>query len=408
MAVSMKTLQRADRFLGRPAFQLLRPLARRRRGARAVGPRCAGEAQRVLLIKFWGIGSLQLLTPATKSLRKRHPEASLELLTLIGNRAFAEGLGAFDRVHTLDVSTSWWRIVERLFALVLRLRKLRYDVVYDFEFFTHFSAVLSVLSGAPRSVGFAAKLMLRGGLHTEWSPFRRSWHVARNFRALAGGEDGTLIEPDDVLPYAVSDRDRAECAAALLAANGRRGGFVVLNPNAGHLSLERRWPPERFAELARSLVLEDGLNVCLIGSEGERGRAHEIRVRAGKLSEGGFIDLSGRLSVGGLCALLESARVVVSNDSGPMHIAAALGTPTLGLFGPETPQMYRPIGRRAFALWNPPACSPCLNVHDNKLGGCFRGRPECMTNLSVALVQAAVREELAAQALEPQPTLRRP
>ena len=85
-----------------------------------------------------------------------------------------------------------------------------------------------------------------------------------------------------------------------------------------------------------------------------------------------------------------------------MHLAAALGTPTFGLFGPETPVMYRPLGARAHALWNPPACSPCLNVHDNKLGGCFRGRPECMTNLSVGAVLAAVREELGvAAASEP-------
>jgi len=397
MAVSMKILQRADRLLGRPAFLLLRPLARRRR--RLHDREGEAPVKRVLLVKFWGIGSLQLLTPAVRTLRERHPGASLELLTLVGNREFGEGLGVFDELHTLDVGTSAWRLIGRITALVWRLRRMHFDAVYDFEFFTHVSAVLSLLSGAPRSAGFAAKRMPRGGLHTEWSAFRRSWHVARNFRALAGGESGLAVEPSELTPFPVSDGDRAACAAALLQARDSRDeearDLVVLNPNAGSLSLERRWPPERFADLARRLILEDGSRVVLIGAPSERGRAHEVRVRAGKLPPGTLVDLSGELSIGALCALFEGAHALVTNDSGPMHLAAALGTPVFGLFGPETPQMYRPLGARAFALWNPPACSPCLNVHDNKLGGCFRGRPECMTNLSVALVHAAVREELA-------------
>jgi heptosyltransferase-2 len=74
-----------------------------------------------------------------------------------------------------------------------------------------------------------------------------------------------------------------------------------------------------------------------------------------------------------------------------MHIGAALGTPTLGLFGPETPVMYAPIGARTSALWRPPVCSPCINVHDNKVANCVRGHPECLTNLSVEEVHEELR-----------------
>jgi heptosyltransferase-2 len=66
-----------------------------------------------------------------------------------------------------------------------------------------------------------------------------------------------------------------------------------------------------------------------------------------------------------------------------MHLAAASGTPTLGLFGPETPVMYGPIGTRSKALYRPPACSPCINVHENKVVSCFRGRPECLLAIDV-------------------------
>ena len=306
MTVPMKTLQRADRLLGRPAMVLLRPFVQRRRVPETV--------RRVLLVKFWGIGSLQLLTPAVDVLRTRHPEARLELLTLLQNRELARGLEVFDEVHTLDLAAGWGRLMARVVALLARMRRRSFDLVYDFEFFTCFSAVLSVLCGAKASAGFAAPYLARRGLHTEWTPFRRSWHVARNFRALAGGENGRAVEAGDLRPFRVEPGHRAEAAARLLESGLRPGPLVVLNPNAGHLSLERRWPPERFAALARALVLEDGASVCLIGSAAERGRCLEVRVRAGELPHGGLVDLSGRLSVGGLCPLLDGARAVVTND----------------------------------------------------------------------------------------------
>jgi ADP-heptose:LPS heptosyltransferase len=392
MAIPMHSLQAADRALGRVACAALQPL----RWSRAL-KRPRPRAERVLLIKFWGVGSLQLLTPAVRTLRRRHPGASLTLLTLSQNGAFAEGLGVFDQVLPFDVETSSWpRMLARILALVRELRRRRFDVVYDFEFFTRFSAVISLLSGAVLTRGFAAPTVWRGGFHAETVPFNRYWHVARNFRCLAGGESGLDVEPADLASFLVQQEDRLEAAAALFGAGvGADGPLVVLNPNAGTLSLERRWPRERFAELSRRLVLEQGARVVLIGAPSERAWTAEVVALAGELPEGRLADLSGRLGIGGLHALLDAAAAFVSNDSGPMHLGAALGTPTIGLFGPETPVMYRPLGARATFLYDPPACSPCINVHDNKLAVCWRGRAECLMNLSVERVLERVRAELA-------------
>ena len=74
---------------------------------------------------------------------------------------------------------------------------------------------------------------------------------------------------------------------------------------------------------------------------------------------------------------------MVSNDSGPMHLAAALGVPTIGLFGPETPVMYAPLGSHTAVFYRPPQCSPCINVHDNKLSNCVLGSPECLVSIEV-------------------------
>jgi ADP-heptose:LPS heptosyltransferase len=381
--IAMQRLQRADQQLGMLACLALQPLRLLPRGA---GRR--GDLERVLLVKFWGIGSLQLLTPAVETLRRRHPGARLELLTLRQNGEFARGLGVFDEVLELDVeSSSWAPLLARITRTLFALRRRRYSALYDFEFFTRFSAVVTAIVGAPLRAGFASPRVWRGGFHNHTAPFNRYWHVARNFRCLAGGENGRAVGHADVAASAVDDAAR-ERVDALLGEEGLSGAgpLVVLNPNAGALSLERRWPPQHFAELATRLARDLDARIALIGSRSEREWTGEVTARVGPECTR-LANLAGRLDTAALNALLERADLFVGNDSGPMHLAAALGTPTLGLFGPETPVMYEPLGRRARALYRPPACSPCINVHDNKLSSCSRGRPECLLNLGVDLVE---------------------
>jgi ADP-heptose:LPS heptosyltransferase len=266
----------------------------------------------VLLIKFWGIGSLQLLTPAARTLRSRHPEARLTLLTLRDNAEFARGLGVVDDVVTLDVATGrgvrgWTRIVTRILALLVDLRRRRFDTVYDFEFFTRFSALVSLATGARETAGFAAPSVWRGGFHRSTVPFNRYWHVARNFRALAGGEDGREVQPADIAAFRSTPAQRA-AARDRLADGGVPAGrpYVVLNPNAGELSLERRWPASSFAELARALAAQDGIAVVLVGSRAEADYVHAIAQRAiagagasvGDAAAGRVVDLSGQLAIG--------------------------------------------------------------------------------------------------------------
>jgi ADP-heptose:LPS heptosyltransferase len=394
----MKRLQQADKFLGLFACAALQPL----RLLRARGSD-ASAAQKILLVKFWGIGSLQLLTPAVSSLRSQFPRARLVLLTLRQNEEFARGLRVFDEVMTLDVGVShgvrgWSKLFGRIAALVRDLRREGFDSVYDFEFFTRFSAVISLAAGAGTIVGFSAPGVWRGGFHTHTIQFNRYWHVSRNFRALAGGESGDEIEA--LTPFPTRAADAEELDERLERAGVPAGRpLAVLNANAGSLALERRWPPASFAALARRLALEDGTPVVFVGSAEERTYVAGIARAAGPAPRGLIVDLSGQLTIGELTALLDRAAVHVTNDSGPMHVGAALGTPTIALFGPETPVMYGPVGPRSIALWRPPPCSPCINVHDNKVLNCVRGFPECLTNISVDLVLSETRQRLAENVL---------
>lgn len=378
----MKALQRADKLLGLLACALLQPykLVRERP--------VDGPARKVLVIKFWGVGSLQLLTPAIATLRRRHPFAEIKFLTLATNREFAERLHVFDSVLSVDVAgAGWLRVAARIVRLVRALRDEQFDVVYDFEFFTRFSSIVALLTRAPRRHGFESPRAWRGRFHTQASVFNRYWHVSRNFRALAGGEDGRNVTASDVKPLYFDEHDEAR-AVSVLETHGlsEQYVYVVLNPNAGELSLERRWPAANFIELAQRFLTLEKWCVVMIGSAAEREYVQGIVAR---VAHPRCVNLAGQLRTPELSALFARSAVVVSNDSGPMHIAAAIGAPTLGLFGPETPVMYGPLGLRARALYRPTHCSPCINVHDNKVASCIYGEPQCLTAIGVEEVHAA-------------------
>jgi lipopolysaccharide heptosyltransferase II len=391
-SIAIQRLQAVDRRLGWFACVLIQPWRwlRRFRRSSAMGP-----AEEILLIKFWGIGSLQLLTPAVEVLRRRHQGARITLLTLRENVEFAEGLDVFDAVRPFNTqASSWFDLTRRIVGLARSLRAASYDCVYDFEFFTRFSALVSFLTGAGRTTGFNSSSTWRGALHSDNITFNRYWHVARNFRALAGGETGDPVPVDELSAFQVSAGDEASLAELFEHTGVRSGPYVVLNPNAGRLSLERRWSRANFAELARKIQSNTDATVIVVGSKSEQEYTAELRNLTTDLDPTRLVDLAGQMSIGELAALLRGAAAVVSNDSGPMHLSAALGAPTLGLFGPETPLMYEPLGPKAEHLYRPTICSPCINVHQGKVATCIHSRPECLENITVGEVWSWLERSL--------------
>ncbi|HET6204013.1 MAG TPA: glycosyltransferase family 9 protein [Planctomycetota bacterium] len=386
MRFRLSTLQRIDRDLGPWACAGLQPL----RWVRARRPPEA-PVRSILAVKFWGIGSLVLLGPALRALRERHPRARIDLLTLEGNAPLARLLPALDGVVTVRLDGGPLRIACRLLALIAELRADRYDLLLDFEFFTRFSAILAFLSGARRTVGYWAPSVYRGDLHDERVPFNRYWHVTRNFRALAGGGDEPVTAADLLRPrIGEAARSRAARLERSLG-GGEERPLVLLNPNAGDLALERRWPADHFAALAERLSLDAA--VAWIGAPSERPYVESVRARLARPES--TVDLAGELSIEELLALLERARLLVTNDSGPLHLASAVATPTIALFGPETPVMYGPLHPRAVTFYRPPPCSPCINVHENKMHACYFSRAECLVRIPPEEVLAAARELLA-------------
>lgn len=374
------TAKLVDEVAGRALSAAARPLLGRRRDA--------GEPpRRILFAKFWGLGSIVLASGAVRAARAAFPEARVDMLTLDANREVCDHLGLFDAVRTVRVDR-WGRFAADSARTLAGLRRARYDAVVDLELFAYVSALAGAATGAPRRVGFdkAAR-----ALFTETARFDPRRHVVESFRALSEAFAGP--SPAFALSVPRSEAAAASVAAKLAAAGvGPRDPVVAMNVNASPLAFERRWERAKFADLAARLSARFGAHVALTGSTSERdyvaGLSGDLRAPAA------VANLAGRLSFAELVALLDRADVVVTNDSGPLHVASALDRPTVALFGPETPARYGPLASRRLVVYAGLACSPCMSVENRKTVSC-RYDALCMRSIAVDDVWARVEPFVA-------------
>jgi lipopolysaccharide heptosyltransferase II len=392
-----------DRYVGSTLCALLLGAKKLFGGRR--DPLPAADVRKVLLLKMWGMGSIVLASPLFEAIRARYPGARVDFLSLAENRAIVELYPGIDRAIAIDLRRGILGFLISTVRTIWAIRRERYDLLLDLEFFTRFSAIFSFLAKPRRSHGFSAKGKWRGRLHDVEVPFNAYNHVALNFLDLLRGDPmdpvaTTAVSGPDSLPRLEAPGGAWESCRDLVARqpSWREGQpIAVVNPNAGDMALERRWPREQVAELLRSLALREDLNVVVTGSPGEREYVESV-VRA---VDGGarIANLAGRINLEQLVALLAHAAVVVTNDSGPLHIAAAVGAPTVALFGPETPVLYGPLrsrdGQTHVVHYRKLACSPCMFVHDNKVLSCWFAQARCMTEIRPADVLASVDAVLA-------------
>jgi lipopolysaccharide heptosyltransferase II len=365
----------------------------------------SGEVQRILLLKMWGMGSIVLVSSIFQEARRLYPNARIDVITLHENLSLLELYSDVDRKYSLDLSQGVFSFLWQTLTMLRRLRSEHYDLLLDLEFFTRFSAIFSFLSGARRTHGFSAKSEARGRLHDVEVPFNSYQHVAVNFRSLLRGAAMEPSPREEILGRAALPLLEApaeawdRCRALLEAAPGfdPNRPIVALNPNAGDMALERRWPAERMLALLRELANES-VNLVLTGSPGERAYVESI---ANEPSVAGrIVSVAGLIGIPELIALFAHARVVVSNDSGPLHLAAAAGTDTVALFGPETPVLYGPLLARKGQIhsvhYRGLACSPCMFVHDNKELSCWFANAVCLTGIEPSEVLESVHARLRA------------
>ncbi|MCE9682598.1 glycosyltransferase family 9 protein [Halomonas alkalisoli] len=387
-------LRRLDRWLGAPVAWLASAwLALRRRQARA-----DDTTGRVLLLQLSESGSMVLADPAIRALARQQGELPL-CVTLARNAPALAITGTLppERVFALHVER-FWQLPGEAWRLARWARRHQVRTVLDLELFSHGSALLGVLAGARRRVGFTAEGLRHGALYTRAVRYDQNVHMARNYLRLvatgldlpaAWGEALPLTVPLRAGDPAVRARLGETLAARLPEGSliGRR--LVLINANASAWLPQRRWPLPAYAALVRALLARHpDLVVALIGAAEEHDTTTAL---AAAVANPRCLDFAGKVTLPELPALFSLASLMVSNDSGPAHFAAVSPLPVVVLFGPESPLRYRPLGN-ARTLSVGLACSPCVSATNQRRTRCTDN--QCLQQIGVDAVLAAAEATL--------------
>jgi ADP-heptose:LPS heptosyltransferase len=382
-----------DRWLGVPLCFSLTGLRRAKRVFWSVP--LHARPRRIVFVLLSEGGSMVLADPAVRAIAGEQGENAF-FVTFAQNRAALAVAGTVpeERIFAFNVSGPIALLRD---ALRWRrwLRDNRIDTIVDFELFSGLSSALCAISGVRTRAGFHAAngglALYRGDLYSHKASYDASRHISLSYLSIARTLLDQPSRPCEDLPPAPQRTVRpAETAMArallsqLLPHHGARR-LLLVNPNASEFLPQRRWPVAHFISfISRMLERHTDLDILLIGGPGDVPTTSAI-VTA--VSDPRCNDAAGCLSLAALPALYSLATALVSNDSGPAHFASVVDLPVVVMFGPETPSLYRPLGRATVLSANLP-CSPCVNVTNQRKTNCRDNR--CMREISVPSVIAAV------------------
>lgn len=319
------------------------------------------------------VGDAVLAIPALKAVRSHFPDAEITLLVrpwvagLFTSAPFVDKVWTEARPSKL---ADWTRVTRDIRAAEFDLALL---LPNSFE-----SALMMFLARVPRRIGYATEgraWMLTNSIEPPTGPRHQVHYYLDLVKTVQAGAERPSIEIE-------STAEERAAARTLLREEGIPNSehFLALNPGAAYGSA-KRWHEDRFAEAADILAQEMSLNIAIIGSGAERPIAEQIR----GLMKSRTAVLSGKTSLETLIGVLAESSLMITNDSGPMHIAAALGVPTVAVFGSTDERVTAPFGPRTRVVKNPVECSPCL----------LRECPidhRCMNGVTVEDVCRAARE----------------
>jgi ADP-heptose:LPS heptosyltransferase len=400
--MQVDTLRILDRFIGVPLCFVC-TLARRLAHAVTGAPKLP-VPRKILIIKLSEMGSTVLAYPALVELKRRCPDAEFYFLVFAKNAAIVEILQLVSQDHliTVDYRTVGHLLISGVRALK-RLWDEAIDTTIDMDLFSRLTALLAFLFCRGNRVGFYRykdEGIYRGDLLTHRVLYSAHVHTSAAFMALirtlfVDHRDEphyrARIESDDLtlLKHSPTLADIASVRQKLLAAGVKteeNEPLILINPNSSDIFPLRKWPLKNYAELCRRLLhsLPHGqLIITGVASEGEDARYILEYVQSPRC-----VNFTGKTTFRELLALYSIASLMVTNDSGPAHFASLLDLPTAVLFGPETPNLYRPLGDKHRAFYSHFACSPCVSVYNNKKSSCQDNR--CLKAITVDEVLAEI------------------
>ncbi|KEO81016.1 glycosyltransferase family 9 protein [Tumebacillus flagellatus] len=342
------------------------------------------QVHRVLVILLAAMGDAVNALPMLRRLRESLPHARIEMLT--GPRALPilESSPDLDEILTVDIYGAPQKALLRMRQLIKEVNARNYDLVIDTEQYSALTGLVTLLSGAPKRVGFSTPGKQVDEAYTDLVRYEERRHESHCYLDLLTPLFGAAPDPERLVAVTVSKQEQLR-ADALLQELGYEGGLLVaVHPLSGSTATGRRWPLAQFVHLCRLLADTHGAHLLLVGSPEERETLQQMQQEIGERA----MVAAGSTTIRELAALLSRVDAFVGNDSGPMHLAAAMGVRTVGLYGPNTPVKWGPLGQGNRAVSADLSCSPCINVARGQFKTC--SNPICMTSIQPAQVVAAL------------------
>jgi ADP-heptose:LPS heptosyltransferase len=318
----------------------------------------------IVVAKLLGLGSIVQATPLLRELKRAYPAARLYFLTTRNNRSLVERLPSVDQGLYLDDRDAR-SFATDTFGLLQTLVRDGIDLYFDLEVYSAASSCLSLLSLARNRLGlYRHSAGFKRGLFTHLLYFNVNMPIRQIYLQLLGMTEAEGPFSTELERLTLRAEDRANLIAQLAAAGvALPERYVVVNPNASDLLLERRWPVGHFQQLLTMLV-EAGYHPVLTGSPAERPYVESLWRALPETTRTRTSNFAGLMGLSELFALIDGASCVITNDTGPMHLAYSLGRPVVCLFGPGSPEHYGVERPNVQIIYKHIFCSPCIYETD--------------------------------------------
>lgn len=344
----IESIKRIDSLIGRPAAYIVKKIIKPRkigfsRDLTIAPDVLSSRKLRILVIRPGGIGDAALLYPALNVLRKYFKHSMIDVLAEKRNAGIFHGCPYLDNVLLYDSRPQ--------FALFKSLRA-EYDIVIDTEQWHRLSALAAYLTRAPVRVGFATNG--RSELFTHKVSYSHHHYEALSFLNLVSAITGEKYDFNKNEPFIPIDSElieRLDNSIQVL----KKGSRGVVGVFSGATIKERKWEIQRYAKLAKMLS-DEGVGIVLIGGNDD---LHDSERILDVLEVGDFLNFVGETSLLETAAVISLVDVFVSSDTGLMHVAYGVGTPTVSLFGAGIIEKWAPIGDKNLVINKNLPCSPC-------------------------------------------------
>ncbi|XRO76117.1 glycosyltransferase family 9 protein [Methanocaldococcus sp. 10A] len=328
------------------------------------------KPKNILIIRLWTLGESLLTLPMVKRLK----DEGYNISVLVTKRS----RGVFENVDFVDEIINF----EDFINILKKFKK--YDIVIDTEPYLNISTILSWYLGKC-SIGF--KGLFRDKLYNFKIEYDDKIHAVYNFCNMLKPL-GINYKPDKLVSLKYTEKDKENVDKLLEKYNLDNKKLIGIHCGTAETAPWRCWKKEKFAELIEKLI-EDGYYIILTGSNNDYQINEEVISLVNNKNK--IFNFAGKTNLREFAYLLTKFEVFISNDTGPMHLSTAMGTKTIGLFGPNLPERFAPFGKRNIAIYKAKnlECSPCINVHKGEFKKC-KLNGKCMDLIDVKDVYNAV------------------